>query len=69
MLVCFGPNILEYLATFASSLFDHVLDVVHGEGDIFDAVAMSNEVLAVLLIVGQERRFKDHEDLILSDDV
>ena len=69
MLVGFGPDILEYLAAFASSLFDHVLDVIHGEGDIFDTVAMSNEVLTVLLIVGQERRFEDHEDLILSDDV
>ena len=69
MLVGFRPDIFEDLATFASSLFDHVLDVVHGEGDVFDTVTMPNEVLTVLLIVGHERRFEDHEDLVLFDDV
>jgi hypothetical protein len=69
VLVRFGPDILDYFAAFASSLFDHVLDVVHGEGDVFHAVAMPNEVLTVLLIVGQESRFEDHEDLALFDHV
>lgn len=49
--IFFGPNVFDDLSAFGSCLFNDLFDIIHCEGYIFHSIAVSNQMVAIFMIV------------------